>query len=247
MGSNKIRNGGPEQKSEAPETSSLTSLLADCARIYRIFGMDYAQEQMLALFRQSPETLTSPDELVRGILEAARELRNSIVEDNTEKLQISREDTVELAGRLYELAVNQSESPLRDDLIRETAFFYLAAGVADSFLKWSRQLLDLVQDDSEEHRATLFALGLAQIFIDEPAQAELTFRRLLFVFPKSQEGYFGLALAYLKLDNAPQVERMMEALTTGAPELARIVIRLAAMGNFTADDYAAALETLENP
>lgn len=246
MGSNEIKNGAPEQKSETPKPTDLTGLLAHCARIYRVFGMEYAQEQMLALFRQSTEALISPDGLVRRIFEAARELRNSIVEDNTDKLLISREETVELAGRLYELAVAQSEPPLRTDLIRETAFFFLAVGSADNFLKWSRQLLDLVQDDNEEHRAALFALGLAQIFIDEPAQAELTFRRLLFVFPKSQEGYFGLALAYLKLRNVPQVGKMLDVIKTGAPELARIVVSLAAMEDFTADDYAAQLETLDN-
>lgn len=107
-------------------------------------------------------------------------------------------------------------------------------------------MLDLVQNDSEEQRATLFALGLAQIFIDEPAQAELTFHRLLFLFPKSQEVFFGLALAYLKLGDVTQVGKMLDALKTGAPELARIVIRLAALDDFTADDYAAALDTLDN-
>ena len=75
----------------------------------------------------------------------------------------------------------------------------------------------------------------------------MTFHRLLFVFPKSQEGFFGLALAYLKLGNGAQVEKMLEIITTGAPELARIVNQLAAIKDFTADDYAAELETLDKP
>lgn len=246
MESNETKNGNREPRKNAAGTGEVNTLLADCARIYRLFGMEYAQEQMLALIKRSPEVFSAADSLVQRILEAARELKNSIIEDDIEKLQISREETVDLAGRLYELAITQSEPPRRDDLIRETAFFYLAVGKADSFLKWSRKLLDLVQDDRDEHRATLFAFGLAQIFIDEPAQAELTFHRLLFLFPKSQEGYFGLALAYLKLGNDAQVGKMLDAIKTGAPELARIVIRLAAVDDFTADDYAAEMETLDN-
>lgn len=246
MESNEKKNGELEAKNNFSNTPEITRLLVDCARIYRIFAMDYAQQHILALFSESPEAFSAPDNLVQRILEAARELRNSIVENNIEKLQISREETVDLAGRLYELAITQSEPPLRDDLISETAFFYLAGGKSGSFLEWSRKLLDLVQNDSEEHRATLFAIGLAQILIGESSQAELTFHRLLFIFPKSQEGYFGLALAYLKLGNVVQVGKMLDLIKTGAPELARIVIRLAALDDFTADDYAAALEMLDN-
>lgn len=247
MGSKELKNDGLKIKNAKSKTSEITTLLLSCARVYRLFELDYAQQQMLALFRESPEAFSAPDNLVKIILEAARELKNLIVEENIEKLQISIDETVELAGRLFELAVTQSEPPLRDDLIRETTFFYLAAGNSESFLKWSRKLLDLVQNDSEEHRATLFALGLAQIFIDEPSQAEMTFHRLLNVFPKSQEGYFGLGLAHLKLGNAAQVEKILDTIKTSAPELARIIIRLAELDDFTADDYAAELETLDEP
>ena len=237
----------PENKNKAQNTDLMT-LFRDFAQVYRFYDQDKVQDEMLALFKEnSPGAMTcSPEKLVERILEAARGLRRSALENQNLDSNISHDVYTDLAGKLYELAINQPLSTNKEDLIREITFFYLSADKAQDFLIWSKTLLEVVSDDHPELRATLFAIGLAQIFTNSSDQAVFTFRRLKMNFPDAAESFFGLALAYIKLNEFDQLARMYDELRKRAPELAEIAIRLSEIENFTAADYASEMELLDD-
>ena len=227
--------------------ADLNSIIGDCARIYRFCGLESAPEKMLAFFSEFeiPEPSENSESLADLILRAAREIRRLIQEEKTAQLKMSSRDAVDLAGTLYEIAITQVSSQ-QADLIREITFYYLLTGKDEKFLHWSRRLLALVQENNEEYRATLFAIGLAQIFMGELSLAEFAFHRLLLTSAQATEGYYGLALLYLKLNVPEEVDKMLKHLDLSAPELADVIRRLSLKPNFTPDDYAQATEKLEN-
>lgn len=237
----------PTDGNELFKTSPLRGILNDCIRIYKYCGIETAHSQALELFRafETPEK-ESPQKLIELILEAARELKHSAFQGEIVITGISRNETFDLAGKLYELVISQSPAGQHDELLREITFFYLAAGKNDRFLKWSRVLLDEVQNDSAEHRATLFAIGTAQLFIAEPQESENTFKRILSIYPDAPEGYFGLALTHLKLNQLTLYKEMKLKTIQLAPELGEIIDRLSAKDNFTPDDFASEMKNLED-
>lgn len=238
----------PDRKDKSGKTD-LNSIVTDCARIYRFCGgLQAAPEEMLAFFAKidNPERSETAEGLAVLILSAAREIRRLIQEEKTVRLKISSRDAVDLAGTLYEIAMTQMPLSEQEDLIREITFYYLLTEKSEKFLEWSRRLLELVQPNNEEYRATLFAIGLAQIFMGEPTFAEIAFHRLLLTAAQATEGYFGLALVYLKLNDPQEVDEMLKHLDVSAPELAEVIRRLAQQPDFTVEDYARETKFLEN-
>ena len=236
----------------APEkvdkSADLNNLFDSCARIFRLCGMEAAQEQTFELFRSvgGDGGATTTAAVAQRILAAARELRRLIQKDNRTKLETPENESIALTGRLYELAISQSEPNAQKELMQEITFFYLAFGDSENFHKWSEKLFDATGGDASEQRTILFTIGMAQIFIEEPRQAELTFSRLSFIFPDSPESHLGLALTYLKLGKRDEFENAYEQLVMLNPELAAIAYRLSLKDDFTVNDYSLEMERLDS-
>lgn len=231
-------------------------LMDGCARIYQSLGMQQAKQEMLALLEELqqqqqkfPEHSTgtaAPEGIAWRILEEARKMRRVIVESEAIKDADILSAAIDLNGELYELAIEQAgDSEHALDIIRELTFFLLLGGKSEYFLMWSREWLDRVKDNSSEYRATVFAIGIAQIFTGGIEPAKMTFRRLLKEFSEASEAHFGLALIYLKLKQSRNFQKSYTQLNNSAPELAEIVERLAAKDDFSAEDCWMELEQLD--
>lgn len=150
----------------------------------------------------------------------------------------------ELIGELYQIAIEQAEGAIKEDMTRDLTFFYLAAGLNDDFIQWSDVLLNTIQQNNIEYRATLFAIGAAQMFVNQWEKAKESFNRILKDYPDAAEAYFGLALTYLKLGDTIHFQNALELARRLAPDLGRIIDRLSVKGKFSVNDYMIEMNSL---
>lgn len=154
-------------------------------------------------------------------------------------------DKVELIGELYQIAIEQTPGDDKDRLTRDLTFFYLANGLNRKFIQWSDILLRTIQKNNIEYRATLFAIGAAQIFVNQWDKAKESFKQLLKDYPDAAEAYFGLALTYLKLGDQRHFQNALEFTRRLSPELGAIIDRFSNQGGFSMNDYMLEMSLLD--
>lgn len=202
------------------------------------FEPDEARRLLTELFRESPDRAVSVPLILKTIDEV-----KSAIEQAPDGNAAAAE--TELIGEFYQIAVAQTTGAAKDDLTRDLTFYYLAAGLNEEFIYWSDILLNTIQKNNIEYRATLFAIGAAQIFINQWDKAKESFNRLLKDYPDAAEAYFGLALTYLKIGDASHFQNALEFTRRLAPDLGRIIDRLSDKGAFSMNDYMNEMSLLD--
>lgn len=225
-----------------PETK-LSGIIAESLEIMRNNSgqEDQTVSLMTELFRSLPGRTVS----VTLILATIAELK-FVTDQEADRDATAATARIELIGKLYQIAIARTTGDARDDLTRDLTFYYLAAGLNEQFIQWSDILLNTIQKNNIEYRATLFAIGAAQIFVNQWDKAKESFDRLLKDYPDAAEAYFGLALTYLKTGDTRHFESALEYTRRRAPDLGRIIDRLSVKGGFSMNDYMLEMNSLND-
>lgn len=155
------------------------------------------------------------------------------------------DDRTDLIGEFYQIAVDLAAGDDKDQITRDLTFFYLTAGLNEEFIFWCDILLNTIQKDNIEYRATLFAIGAAQIFVNQWDKAKDSFNLLLKEYPEAAEAYFGLALTYLKLGDQNHFQSALDLTRRLSPELGKIIDRLSSKSGFSINDYILEMSLLD--
>ena len=230
-----------------PQTSPaiLKKLLRDCSMIYKAASGEEQSSRLLLILEhlEKAQTRGGGDRSPLGseeVLEVARKLRDIVHNRDEQPDNFPVMPAVELVTQLYDYIL--SISPGDQTALEELAFFCLYTDQSEKAVAISDRLCKSLTAGDSRFRAHLFAFGISQVFVGDGDQAETTFRRLLAECPTAAEGYFGLALVFLKTkalaSAAPFIARTKEL----APELGKILAELARHPDFDYAEFSARLE-----